>query len=46
MSWAYAELIEAELAREEVELTLDAEALPFEAVEVLSRVAAGSLCVA
>jgi hypothetical protein len=38
-SWAYGELLEAELQKDELELTLDHEAIPFEAVEVLTRVA-------
>lgn len=43
-SWAYRELIDAELDREAVEITLDFEAIPVEAVEVLSRVAALGHC--
>jgi hypothetical protein len=39
-SWAYGDLIEAELDREAIEITLDFEAIPLETVEVLSRVAA------
>jgi hypothetical protein len=39
-SWMYGELLEAELQKDELELTLDHEAIPVEAVEVLSRVAA------
>lgn len=43
-SWVYGELVEAELQKDELELTLDHEAIPFEAVEVLTRVAALSYC--
>jgi hypothetical protein len=39
-SWVYGELVEAELQKEELELTLDYEAIPFAAVEVLARVSA------
>lgn len=39
-SWSYGDLVNAELARDELELTLDYEAIPFEAVEVISRAAA------
>lgn len=38
-SWVYGELVEAELKKDELELTLDHEAISFEAVEVLARVA-------
>jgi hypothetical protein len=39
-SWVFAELVEVELQQEELELTMDFEAIPVEAVEVLTRVAA------
>jgi len=39
-SWVYGEFVEAELQRDELELTLDHEAIPVQAVEILSRVAA------
>jgi hypothetical protein len=39
-SWAYGDLVNAELERDELELTLDYEAIPVEAVEVISRAAA------
>lgn len=38
-SWAYGDLLNAELEREELELTMDYNAIPVEAVEVLSRAA-------
>lgn len=39
-SWVYGDLLNAELERDELELTLDYEAIPVEAVEVITRAAA------
>lgn len=38
-SWVYGDLLNAELERDELELTMDYEAIPMETVEVIARAA-------